>query len=422
MLLTDTKVLLSRQAIFDRHKQVVGYELLFRTGAAENHDDVSANDASTTLISDAVQALGLDTLTRGIPTFIKISREWLIGGLPPGLPPQQIVLELGPEIQADDEVCVAVAALLSQGYRIALDGYRPSESNAGLVPYASFLKSDVAGMRGVVAASVGRRAKTGAPILMATHVESMSEFDAAAALGCLAFQGGFIGRPVMRVTADIPANRAAYLRLLRELQNPDITTSQLEELIKPDASLVFRTLRAVNSAAHAQHSHVDSVRQALMLLGCDTVRQWVSAWALTALGADVPDELVATSTLRGRVCEIIARADTSGTLGDGFLLGMCSLLDAILEVPMEQILRHLPLPAETEAALRGDDNPSRRLLDCITAYERGDWNFYMMLEAKAGLAPNAVPNAYAQALLWYAEIQPGNPVPRLLAQEPLWRA
>ena len=87
---------------------------------------------------------------------------------------------------------------------------------------------------------------------------------------------------------------------------------------------------------------------------------------------------------------------------------------------MPVLLAHLPLPAETEAALRGDDNDSRRLLDCLIAYERGDWSYYTALEARAGLRPDAVPLAYGQALRWYAQLQPGNPVPHLVAQEPLW--
>lgn len=412
-------VLLGRQAIFDQRKRVVGYELLFHAPGDAHGPTLPIDPA---MMSDAVLSFGLDTLTNGIPTFVGVSPSLLLSGLPVALTPQQIVVEVEANIEASSEVFAALAALRARGYRIALDVRRSPAGAAELFAQAAFLRGDVAALRDTVGRPGSEMRAATSPMLIATGVDTVEDFDAAVALGCAAFQGEFISRPVLRPSTDIPANRLTYLRLLRALQDPDLSPRELEDLIKPDASLVFRTLRAVNSAAFAHHTRIESLRQALVLLGCDTVRKWASVWATTAMGTDVPDELVAMSTLRGRTCEIIASEDVTCELGDGFLLGMCSLLDAILEIPMPQILEHLPLPAETDAALRGEDNASRRLLNCLIAYERGDWKYYIALEAMAGLAPNAVPDAYRKALQWYAQIQPGNPVPHLLAQEAIWTA
>lgn len=401
----NEQVFLSRQAIFDRQRKVFGYELLFCPPQGAQANSTSVNEASATVFSEAVLSFGLDTLTHGRPTFVKVSRELLLAGLPSALPANQVVIELPDDIDASPDVRDACAALRSKGYRIALDHFSPTSDIAPLVKYADYLKSDVSGLEAIANRPQPEGRPTRPPALIATHVETADEFAAAARLGCSSFQGNFIGRPVMKSTKDIPANRLVYMRLFRALQNPDLTPKELEELIKPDASLVYRVLRAVNSAAFAQHSRVDSLRQALVLLGCGTVRQWASLWAMGAFHAGAPDELVAMSSLRGRTCEIVAGADDASAFGDGFLLGACSLLDAILEMPMATILAHLPLPEEADSALRGQPNKARTLLDAVTAYEQGDWDSCMSLAASVGIEPRAVPRAYGEALHWFAKFR-----------------
>lgn len=396
------QVFLARQPIFDRQRRVFGYELLFCPPQGTGSKTHEVREETAAAFSEAILSFGLDTLTHGRPTFVKVSREVLLAGLPAALPANQVVVELPEDIDASEEVRDACADLRRKGYRIALDQFTPSERTTPLLKYVDYLKADVAGLE-AIAKSGGRPVKQ--PVLVATHVESAEDFAAAARLGCATFQGGFIGRPVLKASKEIPANRLVYMRLFHALQKPDISPKEVEELIKPDASLVFKVLRAVNSASFAQHSRVDSLRQALVLLGCGTVRQWSSLWAMASFSKGAPDELVAMSTLRGRTCELVASADVSGAFGDGFLVGMCSLLDAILEVPMSTVLAHLPLPEEADAALRGTTNDCRRLLDAVVAYESGDWDRCMTLSAEAGIDQQAIPTAYAKSLQWYAAFQ-----------------
>lgn len=401
------QIFLARQPIFDRQRRVFGYELLFRAPQG-THDAANIDEESAALLSEAILAFGLDTLTHGRPTFVKTSRHVLLAGLPHALPAQQMVVQLPVDTDASPETLEACAMLRHQGYRIALDHFRPSLDSGELLQHADYVKIDVSDLASVPdREALGLRAHP-APVLVATHVESAEDFAVASKFGCELFQGDFIGRPVMRATNDIPGNRLTYLRLFHALQNPDISPRELEDLIKPDASLVYRLLRAVNSAAFAQHSRVDSIRQALVLLGYGTVRQWASLWAMTSFNANGPDELVTISTVRGRTCEIVASEDPTGAFGDGFLLGMTSLLDAILEVPMVDVLAHLPLPEDVDAALRGHDNKSRRLLDCVIAFEHGHWDACRALALQAGIDQDAVPIAYGQALKWYGHFRTVN--------------
>lgn len=400
----NEQVFLARQPIFDRQRRVFGYELLFRAPqGARGH--VSLDEESAALLSESILAFGLDTLTHGRPTFVKVSPHVLLTGLPHALPAQQVVIELPEDIEPSPDVLEACMAIRRKGYRVALDHVVGASALTALLPLVDYLKSDVTQLAQVTAwASIDARPGP-PPVVIATRVEGADDFAEATAAGCALFQGDFIGRPVMKATTDIPGNRLTYLRLFHGLQNPDISPRELEDLIKPDASLVYRLLRAVNSAAFAQHSRVDSIRQALVLLGYGTVRQWASLWAMTAFNSNAPDELVTISTVRGRTCEIVANEDPTGMLGDGFLLGMTSLLDAILEIPMDDVLTHLPLPEDVDAALRGQDNRSRRLLDSVIAFEHGHWDACRALAVQAGVDAEAVPRAYGQALKWYSQFR-----------------
>lgn len=393
------QVFLSRQAIFDKRRKVVGYELMMGAPHAQLGHTMTMSEESAAVITDAVLAFGLDTLTDGRPTFMKVSKSVLLAGLPSALPAKQVVIELPNDIDSSAEVRAACTDLRRKGYRIALDHFAPTDEALPLVPFADFIKSDVGNLEAVTHRPA---APTVRPLsLVATRVETPEDFATAAALGCASFQGDFVGRPVLKATRDIPPNRLVYVRLFHALQNPDLSPRELEDLIKPDASLVYRVLRAVNSASFAQHQRVDSLRQALVLLGTNTVRRWSSLWTMASFSVGAPDELVAMSTVRGRTCELIANADTSGAFGEGFLLGMCSLLDAILEIPMTTILKTLPLPEEADTALRGEQNRSRALLDCVVAYEHGHWEESQALAVAAGIDPYAVPTAYGEALRWH---------------------
>lgn len=399
----NEQVFLARQPIFDRQRRVFGYELLFRAPQHER-GHVTADEESAALLSESILAFGLDTLTHGRPTFVKVSPHVLLAGLPHTLPAQQMIIELPADVSATPDALDACERLHRQGYRIGVD-YSITHSQDSLAAHADYLKVNIATLPEHAPKPAVPVRPGPAPILVATQVENAADFVRATDFGCELFQGDFIGRPVMRATTDIPGSRLTYLRLFHALQNPDISPRELEDLIKPDASLVYRLLRAVKSAAFAQHSRVDSIRQALVLLGYGTVRQWASLWAMTSFASHAPDELVTISTVRGRTCEIVASEDPTGGFGDGFLLGMTSLLDAILEIPMADVLSHLPLPEDVDAALRGLDNKSRRLLDCVIAHEHGQWDACRSLAMQAGIDPDAVPIAYGQALRWYGQFQ-----------------
>ena len=160
----------------------------------------------------------------------------------------------------------------------------------------------------------------------------------------------------------------------------------------------------MNSAAFALRHTVQSMHDALMLVGRDAVRRWASLYAVAGLGERAPSELLVMSTVRARLAELLA-ASAHGAAGDAFLLGMCSLLDVLLGRPMASIVDELPLDEDTKRALCGETNPRRRLLDCVIAYERGDWSACTTLARSLSIDPAVLPGAAAEALRWAQELR-----------------
>lgn len=399
------QVFVARQPILDARRELFAYELLFRPSSVATASATASSEASARVITDAVVSFGLDTLAQGRPAFINVTREMLVEGMLAALPPGRVVLEVLETIDADPDVLGACQRLRAEGYRIALDDFVLHERTRGLLRVADFIKlevgdtSDPANRRDVLAAS-----RSYPVALLAEKVETPSQFERARREGFQYFQGFFFGRPETQGARAVPADRIGYVRLLRALGDPDLTVQKLEDLVRPDPLLCFRVLRTVNSAGFAQATRIASIRQALVLLGVAAVRRWVALWALAGLSDQAHPEVLVMAAVRARTCEILAaRQRGPETAAAGFLLGLCSLLDAVLQIPMPALLDSLPLPPEVLAALRGDDTADRRLLECVIAHEQAAWTRAASLAAVAGIDPESVAVAYQEALQWAAE-------------------
>lgn len=399
-------VFVARHPILDRNRRVFGYSLRFRP-TQPGQAATGADGGLGRLMAETIQGLGLDTLTGGRRAFIPVDRPTLLEGIPPSFSPDRIAIEIAGDVEADAEVILACKDLRRAGYAIAIDDFILNDRTADFVPVADYLKVDASSasapeMRARIVACLS----PGGAALIAKNVETFDKFDEALRDGFTYFQGFFFGRPLLVKRRAGSGAQLAHLRLLRALQNPDLSVRQLEELIKHDTALCYRILRTVNSAAFALQTTVHSILEALILLGTDPVRRWASLWVIHGLSEDAHSELVIMSAVRARSCEILAGTiGGEAAAGEGFLLGMCSMLDAILARSMSEVLLELPLDADTQAALRGQDNWKRRVLDCVIAYERGDWDKAIELAGRTAIERTLLPVAHAEALRWSMQLQ-----------------
>lgn len=400
------QLFVARQPILDEHNRVFGYELLYRGAATATQCSGPVELASARVLNDAILGVGLETLTAGKLAFMNISRDVLLTDAATLIPPAGIVIEMLEDIPADDAVVAACKSLAGRGYMIALDDFVPGSDAEKLLPFATFVKMDVISTAPETLKETTKRLVGLGLRVVAEKVETAQALDDARAVGCSLFQGYHFCRPRTFSVGAISTSQLTQMRLLSALNNPNASFMAIEELVKRDASLSYRVLRCVNSAAFGVRQEVRSIREALQLLGLGQIRKWASIWSLVGLNGGSP-ELVTLTVLRARCCEILGESLDDDNGSEYFLLGLCSLLDALLGVPMDAAVDDLPLAAETRDALLGHPNPSRFLLDAVTSYERGAWEDAATAAARINLTANDLARAYNSALEWSRALPEG---------------
>ncbi len=365
----------ARQPILDRAKRTYAYELLFRSGASDGYDASDGDRASLRVLDASFLSSGIHEITGGKRAFVNFTRETLVSGYATILPRDVVVIEVLESVVPDEDVLKACRHLKAAGHTLALDDFEAGSDAERLVAFADIVKVDFVHTTAAERASLARRFLAQGLVLVAEKVETEGAFTEGVELGYHYFQGYFFERPVLVAATSLPASKLTLLRLLQRVNQPAPDFREVETLIKQEVGLTYKLLTYLNSAAMGRRQRIESIGHALILLGEDGVRKWVSVVALAGLGIDRPFELVVASVTRARFCETGAGA--IGGLGarpqDAFLLGLFSLLDALLGRPMPEILTTVPLTDDVRAALCGEDNALRRLLELAIAYERGDW-------------------------------------------------
>jgi len=396
-------IAIARQPILDRERELVGYELLFRDGVENAFLDLQnagGNEAAEQVISDSLLMFGIDALTGGSRAFINVTRDILVEGHVGVLPPDRVVPELLASVPPDARVIQACRELRAAGFRIALGGVG-DEDRGALLGVADIIKVDFqrtgsARQRELVERFAGDGRKA-----LAEKVEDYEQYTRAMEMGYHYFQGYFFARPETMSHTEIRASRMHFLQLLSEVNRNPLDVRQLTEIVKKDVALTYRLLRYLNSASFAFRSEIGSVQHALTLLGEREIRRWATLVAMAAVGDGKPSELLIVALTRGRFLEIVAPMASLGEQDqDLFLLGILSLLDAVLDQPLARCLSGIPLSAPLRGALLGEPGKYGRMLELAICYEQGAWNALSYLAQELSLSAVALPEAYLRASRW----------------------
>jgi EAL and modified HD-GYP domain-containing signal transduction protein len=391
----------ARQPIFDREEKVFGYELLFRDGLENAF--TGDNDEASRATLDRSLLMGLDVLCDGRRAFVNCTRDTLIKGLVTLLPSTITVVEILESVPSDPDVIAACQSLKDAGYLIALDDYVADDPREALAEIADIIKVEMQLTTEEQRLALIKRFGPTRCRLLAEKIETHAEFVRARDQGFVYFQGYFFRRPEMMNTHDMPANRMNYLRMLQEVSRPDLDSGALEKLIKAEASVCYRLLRYLNSAIFGFKSEIHSVRHALSMLGERDVRRWVRLVAAVGAGQETTSDLVLSALVRARFGELLSPRVRHGD-SDLFLLGLLSLIDAMLEMPMEEVLEKLPLDHETKAVLLGQPSLLRPVYQLMLARESGEWVASADLSRSLHLDNDDVAGFYWQAQQWAREV------------------
>lgn len=392
---------IARQPIFDGRRQVVAYELLFRSDLDNFCKAIDTSSASSAVISDTLSLFGIQQLTDGRRAFMNVGRDGLLTGITSLLPRDAVTIELLETVEPDDAVIDACRRLKGDGFQLALDDYVDRPEMRPLLGLADYLKIDVLATPADRLPSLAARLRREFPRvrLLAEKVESGEMFTRCSQLGFSLFQGYFFARPTILSGRDIPGSKLNYLRLLREIGETNYDIGRVEQILKADVAIAYKLLRYVNSAAVGLRNRVTSLRETLVLLGQEQVRKLAALWTMAGLGKDSPEELLVLSITRARFCEMLAPlAGLGASQSELFLLGMFSVIDAMVGRPMADIVAQLPMSEAVRAGLIDGTGPLRPVLDCVIAYEQGDWSRVAAFAAAHGADADAIPALYVDAV------------------------
>jgi c-di-GMP-related signal transduction protein len=393
---------IARQPILTADEEVVGYELFFRE-AAEDRQFSSDRENATSAIIEALNMVGLEVLCAGQVAFINCTHQMLLTDYFALLPPKDVVIEIQETVPANEEVALACARLKSNGYSIALDNFVPEDSRASLVPYADFIKIDISKVLPWQSTELIGLYGSEHCRMLAQKVETRPQFMTARHNGFTRFQGYFFRRPENLRVRQIPASQTTYLRLQSAVAKSDVDFNEIEDLVKHEPSLCYRLLRYLNSPLIGLSLPVLSIRHALNLLGEEESVRWIRMATTLVPGQDKLSDLVLAALVRARFCELIApRIEPARS--DLFLMGMLSLMDAILSVPIGMVIEKLCLDPEISAQLlcakTGGQTALSPVYDLMVAREAGDWERVTRLGKKLKLSLSFVAETSNEAMRW----------------------
>jgi len=396
-----TTVFVARQPIFHRAKNVHGYELLFRSGRENRYDGTDGDACTLDVIANSFATIGLDELTAGQRGFINFTRNLLLQDVVNLLPPDQVTVELLENINPDEEVIAACRRLKDAGYTLALDDFVLTDPSPPLLALADIVKIDFVAtpreeQKRVADFLNGRKIKA-----LAEKVETDEEFRRAEADGYTYFQGYFFAKPSIYEGKEVSANKLARLKLLEQMNRPEISVDETEGIIKQDVALTYKLLRFINSAWFGLRHKISSIRHALVWLGPKEVRKWFALISLRDMGTDKPNELFLRAMTRAKMGEGVAPiAGMQEAAPELFLMGMFSYMDAVLDMPMSEVLTKLPLDDQIKTALLGGSCPYRWVYDLIAAYERGNWDAFSGHAGQLKLDEDLVPPVFNESIKW----------------------
>lgn len=395
-------IFIARQPVFDREQKVWGYEVFSRHSAQEKAEQGDNQDIATAeMIADGV-ALVLSGLEENRKLLINISNTLLASELPLALPAESCFLDISVR-KPDPKLTEACARLAEAGYKFSIDLPAPGS----LVKMATVVKIDASRISLADTEKIVNHLKQLNCLLLGARVENEETYKRLLALGVELFHGSFFCKPVILPGRKLSATSTAKLKLVNELSSEHFDPSALSKILSRDPALSYRLLNFINSANFAFRNSITSIKQAIMLLGHLPLKHWLMAAMLSDTGLDARQtELYAMSVQRGRFLELLAEKSPrlSPRKESMMLLGLFSMLDALLGQPMEDIVGAMALDNEVKAALCGLNVPDRKWLLLAEAVQHGQWDEVSAILSAHALKINDAAICYNMASLWTSEV------------------
>ena len=390
---------IARQPILNAHKKLVAYELLYRGAKHYSLDKVSGHRATAGVLSSVFLTKDIKELSGYRPCFINFPQQLLEEMLPASFPKSQIVVEILEDVQPTEKLISACRHLQAAGYTIALDDFVYDRTLEPLIELADIIKIDVRMTPLDTIVRTLNLLSRHKVKLLAEKVETLEEFEKANKLGFTYYQGYFFCKPEHIKIKELSANKASLLALLAEVTKKKTTIEKLHKIINTDLAISYKLMKFLNSAYFYRLQEVKTVKHAIAYLGEKELRRFIMLMIISELAVEKPGELVRLVLVRAKFCELLGLASPYGCdASELFIMGLFSLLDTMLNVPMKGILENLPVSNKLKDALLLQPGLYATFLKVPIAFERNQEALIGHLLAELGISSNKASESYLVAV------------------------
>lgn len=400
------EVFVARQPIYDKDLNVFAYEILYRDGFKNYYNAGDGDKATSMVVMNSFLSIGFDTLTDNKKAFINFTKKLIDEEVYTLFPNNSIVIEILEDIEIDDEFINSCKKIKEYGYILALDDFIISDFKKYLkiLDYIDIMKVDFKLNSLHEIKEIGRILKNKEIVLLAEKVETEEEFREALNSGYSLFQGYFFSRPVTLSGKDVSSYKMNSLQILKALNDDEPEFESIAQIVERDVSLSYNLLKLINSGVFFTGNKITSIKHALVMLGFKEIRKWISLILLRDMNEDIPEEIMKTCLVRGKLAELLTiNFNMSNRKSEGFLMGLFSLIDIIMGRPLKEIINELPLNDDVKGSLLGKKNEFRDIYEIILGYEKADWdNIIFLCDGKINYKD--IPDLYIEALDWSNKI------------------
>ena len=394
------EVFVARQPIFTANKKLFGYELLFRLGVENAFPGIDGDRATSSVLTNTFFSFGLSEILRGKPGLINFTKKLILQRTPLLFPKEQLIIEVLENIDPEPEIIKALEEFKGRGYIIALDDFIYEKKFQPMMDLCSIIKFDLMATPLDTIKELVHDLKTRTRInLLAEKVETYQEFEQAKQMGFQLFQGYFFSKPEVLSGKEIPTYQPIKLKLIKETNRTEADLRVIEDLIKKDVSVSFKLLKFLNAAYFKRANAIDTIKDALLVLGLEELKKFINVVVVSDLNKDKPNELIRSSVITARMCELLGTMVRSDfTQDELFTIGLFSSMDAILDMPMAEILNQISLSRKVKTALLGLDPKFNQIHTLVICFQKGEWDhrLYQVLRGKKVL--DKLPDFYIDAL------------------------
>ena len=399
-------IFVARQPIFNRNNEVVAYELLFRNGQNNFYDSTNGDEATLNVIANSFYAFDFNSITDNKKAFINFTQGLIREEIATILPKEYVVIEILENIEPTSELIAACKRLKKKGFILALDDFIFDNKFIKLVELADIIKIDFKITKGLDRKKILELKKINNKIkFLAEKVENKEEYNEALGLGYSYFQGYYFSKPVVLSTKNIPTNKDTGLKILKLINKDDFDFNHLEELIMKDLGLSYKIIKLINSPAYYLKNKVNSIKYAITLLGKKEIIKWLNVVLLNDLKGNNTNELVKVSLQRAKLCEVICSMSSFKEESySAYMVGLFSVMDALLYCPIEVILKELHIANEIKEGLIEEKNYLNKILKLVISYEKGQWEQVMFYVEDMQIDEIKLVEAYLESIKWADEV------------------